>query len=100
MPELWYPTVGGVAKTKPDAGFPTYGLVTTQYVGGTVRKFDDLPAQFLANVDTQMPLDGRAAHSAPPMSEQNIADLICFLDTLTDGYSPAAPPPSGGPCTN
>jgi cytochrome c peroxidase len=99
MPEIWYPTVGGVAKGRPDAGFPTYGLVTTQYVGGTVRKFDDLPAQFVANIDTQMPLDGRAAHSAPPMSEQNIADLICFLDTLNDGYKPAAAPPAGGPCT-
>ena len=24
------------------------------------------------------------------MTEQNIADLICFLDTLTDGYQPPA----------
>jgi cytochrome c peroxidase len=99
LPEIWYPTVGGKAKAAPDAGFPRYGLVTTQYVGGKVRKYDDLPPQYVANIDTQMPLDGRKAHSAPPMSEQNITDLICFLDTLTDGYQPQAAPASTGPCT-
>jgi len=99
LPEIWYPTVGGTAKARPDAGFPTYGLVTTQYVGGTVRKYDDLTAAFVANIDTQLPLDGRAAHSPPPMSEQNIADLLCFLNTLTDGYQPPAVPPASGPCT-
>jgi cytochrome c peroxidase len=103
MPEIWYPTIGGTAKAKPDAGFPAYGLITTQYVGGTVQKFNDLPPQFLPNIDTQMPMDGRAAHSAPPMSDQNVADLICFLNTLTDGYkapaAPAASAPASGPCT-
>lgn len=98
-PEIWYPTVGGKPRAKPDAGFPTYGLVTTQYTGGTVKKYDDLPPQFVANIDTQMPLDGRQAHSAPPMSEQNVADLICFLNTLTDGYQPPASAPTTGPCT-
>ena len=85
--------------SKPDANFPSYGLVTTQYTGGTVKKYDDLPPQFVANIDTQMPLDGRQAHSAPPMSEQNVADLICFLNTLTDGYQPPASAPTTGPCT-
>jgi cytochrome c peroxidase len=99
MPEIWYPTVGGTAKATPDAGFPTYGLITTQYVGGRVQKFDDLPALFVPNIDTQLPLDGRPAHSQPPMSEQNIADLICFLNTLTDGYQPPAALPTSGPCT-
>jgi cytochrome c peroxidase len=100
MPEIWYPTVGGKPKAKPDASFPTYGLITTQYIGGKVRKFDDLPAQFKANIDPQMPQDGRPAHSKSPMSEQNIADLICFLNTLTDGYKPPAAPPTSGPCIN
>ncbi|MEP7102597.1 MAG: cytochrome c peroxidase [Burkholderiales bacterium] len=99
MPEIWYPTVGGTPRPTPEAGFPTYGLITTQYDGGTVRKFDDLPAQFVGNIDTQLPMDGRAAHSAPPMSEQDIADLICFLNTLTDGYQPPATAPSSGACT-
>jgi cytochrome c peroxidase len=99
-PEIWYPTVGGTVKATPDAGFPTYGLITTQTTGGTVKKFDDLPAIFTGNIDTQLPMDGRAAHSAPPMSEQNIADLICFLNTLTDGYQPPASPATSGACVN
>lgn len=100
MPEIWYPTVGGTPKPTPDAGFPTYGLITTQFTGGTVKKFDDLPPQFASNIDPQMPQDGRPAHSAPPMSEQDIADLTCFLNILTDGYKPPATPPTSGPCIN
>jgi cytochrome c peroxidase len=84
----------------PDAGFPTYGLVTTQYAGGTVQKYNDLPASFIANLDTQLPLDGRSAHSTPPMSEQDIADLICFLRTLTDADQQAAAPVAAGACTD
>jgi cytochrome c peroxidase len=61
QPELWYPVVNGV-----------------------VQKFDDLPAQHQANIDTQAPLDGRAAGSQPPMSEQDLDDLEAFLRTLTD----------------
>jgi cytochrome c peroxidase len=100
MPQLWYPTAGGVAKAQPDAGFPTYGLITTQYVGGTVQKFDDLPPAYRVNIDPQMPLDGRAAGSANPMSEQDISDLICFLKTLDDGFKPPATPPTSGACVN
>ena len=100
MPELWYPTVGGTAKATPDPGFPSYGLVTTQYVGGTVQKYNDLPPMFLPNLDPQLPLDGRPAHSAAPMTEQNIADLLCFLNTLTDGYKPPATAPTSGACSN
>lgn len=82
--EIWYPTTGGTPKKTPDANFPTYGLITTQYTGGKVQKYNDLPASYTANLDKQMPMDGRTAGSAPPMTEQNISDLICFLNTLTD----------------
>ena len=99
-PELWYPTIGGTPKATTDPGFPTYGLVTTQYVGGTVQKFDDLPAAYLTNIDPQLPLDGRAAGSAPPMTDQDVADLICFLGTLSDDYQPPATPPTSGACVN
>src|SRR5262249_17832985 len=88
MPELWYPTVGGKVKAKPDPDFPHYGLVKTQFVGGIVQKFDDLPATHRGNVDRQLPLDGRVPGSKPPMTEQEVADLICFLETLTDDYRP------------
>jgi cytochrome c peroxidase len=100
MPELWYPTLGGRPKAKPDPRFPRYGLITTQYAGGRVQKYDDLPQAFRGNVDPQMPLDGRRAGSKPPLSEQQIADLICFLETLTDGYRPPATPPVSGRCAN
>ena len=55
---------------------------------GKVQKFDDLPAQYQVNLDKQGPLDGRPAGSPPPMSEQDVDDLIAFLNTLTDDYSP------------
>jgi len=99
-PEIWFPTVGGTPKASADPSFPKYGLVTTQYQGGTVQKYDDLPAAYHSNIDAQMPLDGRPAGSMPPMTEQNIADLVCFLGTLTDGYTPPATPPTSGPCVN
>jgi cytochrome c peroxidase len=94
-PEIWYPTVGGTPKATPDKNFPTYGLVKTQYVGGTVQKFNDLPAKYRANIDTQLPLDGRKAGSTPPMNDAQVADLICFLKTLTDGYQPSTQSAAG-----
>jgi cytochrome c peroxidase len=97
-PEIWYPTVGGTPKPIPDAGFPGYGLVTTQYTGGTVQKFNDLPTPFAVNIDLQMPLDSRPVGSTPTMTEQNISDLLCFLNTLND--RDVAPPPSADSCVN
>ena len=92
--------VGGKPKAKPDPGFPTWGLVTTQYEGGTVQKFDDLPPAYRGNIDPQMPMDGRAPGSANPMSERDVADLVCFLKTLDDGYQPPATPPTSGTCVD
>ncbi len=100
MPQIWYPTVGGTPKAANDPGFPTYGLITTQYVGGTVQKFNDLLPAYQGNIDPQLPLDGRAAGSTPPMTDQDISDLICFLQTLTDDYQPPATAPTSGPCVN
>jgi cytochrome c peroxidase len=99
-PELWYPTVGGTPKAKNDAGFPTWGLVKTQYVGGKVQKFDDLPQAYRKNIDTQMPMDGRAAGSKPPMTDQDMSDLICFLNTLTDADQKPVTPPAPGSCVD
>jgi len=66
--------------TQPERWYPT--------VKGKVQKFDDLPKKYHTNIDSQMPLDGRAAGSRPPMSEDDIRDLLAFLNTLTDGYQP------------
>jgi cytochrome c peroxidase len=62
-PELWYPTVRGV-----------------------VQKFNDLPEHFQANIDRQAPLIGQPAGSTPLLTEQEIDDLVVFLNTLTDDY--------------
>jgi cytochrome c peroxidase len=62
-PELWYPSVNGV-----------------------VQKFNDLPEQFQANIDRQAPLIGQSAGSTPVLTEQEIDDLVAFLNTLTDDY--------------
>ncbi|OFA02055.1 cytochrome-c peroxidase [Duganella sp. HH101] len=61
QPERWYPTVKGV-----------------------VQKYNDLPRRYRANLDKQMPLDGRKRGSEPPMTEQEMQDLEAFLNTLTD----------------
>ncbi|MEP6503173.1 MAG: cytochrome c peroxidase [Betaproteobacteria bacterium] len=53
-------------------------------VDGKVRKYDDLPRRYRANIDTQKPLDGRAVGAKPPMTEQEMADLEAFLEMLTD----------------
>jgi cytochrome c peroxidase len=62
-PQLWYPTVRGV-----------------------VQKFNDLPERFRANIDRQAPLIGQPAGSTPLLTEQEIDDLVVFLNTLTDDY--------------
>ena len=99
-PEIWYPTVGGTALKTASANFPAYGLITTQYQGGKVQKFNDLPAIYAGNIDAQMPLDGRPANSGLPMNQQAVADLICFLKTLTDGFEIPARAPASGTCVN
>jgi cytochrome c peroxidase len=52
---------------------------------GSALKFDDLPPQFQENIDRQAPFD-RHAGDAPAFGEEDINDMIAFLNTLTDGY--------------
>jgi cytochrome c peroxidase len=52
---------------------------------GRVQPFDDLPPPFRANVDHEPPLDRRPGE-APALNAADIADLLAFLGTLTDGY--------------
>jgi hypothetical protein len=56
-----------------------------------VVKFDDLPADYRRNVDIQAPFDRRAGERSA-LNDDDIADIVAFLRTLTDGY---ALPPSG-----
>ncbi len=52
---------------------------------GTVRKFDDLPAQYMANVSMEPPFGGHAG-DPPTLSPAEIDDVVTFLRALTDGY--------------
>ncbi len=54
---------------------------------GVTLKFDDLPSQYAANIDTQPPFD-RHAGDQPALSEDDIRDLVVFLKALSDGYAP------------
>jgi cytochrome c peroxidase len=53
---------------------------------GTVQKYDDLPQKYHANVDVTDPPFDRHPGDKPAMTEQDEADVIAFLKTLTDGY--------------
>jgi cytochrome c peroxidase len=52
---------------------------------GRARKFDDLPAAYSANVNTEPPFGGKPG-DPPRLSSSEIDDIIAFLNTLTDGY--------------
>lgn len=54
---------------------------------GTVDKFDDLPAQYRANVNMERPFGGKPGDK-PVLSEADVRDIVAFLKTLTDGYRP------------
>jgi cytochrome c peroxidase len=63
-PARWYPTVGGV-----------------------VQRFNDLPPAYRGNVTQQAPF-GPAAPGGPRLSPQDVQDIVSFLGTLTDGFTP------------
>ncbi len=52
---------------------------------GSTKIFDDLPAAYRANIDTQPPFD-RHAGDSPPLSDADSEDIVAFLETLSDGY--------------
>ncbi|MCL2658500.1 MAG: cytochrome-c peroxidase [Betaproteobacteria bacterium] len=110
-PEYWYPATGGSGAAKAN---PSYALQPTYVPGATVNKFNDLPAMYQGNIDEEAPmgqgqteaggstaLNGarpRPAGSTPLLTEQNVQDLLCFLNTLSDGYQPPATAPTSGAC--
>lgn len=69
--------------TDPAQWYPT--------VAGQVQLYDDLPLALQANVERNAPFGPQRT-----MSDADIADILCFLRTLSDGYTgPATPPPPG-----
>ena len=98
------PTLRNIALTAPyfhNASVPTLteavGFYATRdidpgrwypSVGGVVQKFNDLPVAYRGNVIRSAPF-GQQAGAAPSLSAQNVADLVSFLQTLTDDRSAA-----------
>jgi cytochrome c peroxidase len=66
--------------TQPESWYP-------RSADGTVHKFDDLPPQYLQNIENKPPF-GQRAGAAPALSESDVADLVAFLNTLTDDWTP------------
>ena len=99
------PTLRNVAVTAPyfhNGRFKTLRDVVAFYVRrdtnpeewyprdaeGNVRKFDDLPVEYHANVNvTEVPYN-RKPGDAPALTPAEIDLVVEFLNTLTDGYQP------------
>jgi cytochrome c peroxidase len=67
--------------TNPERWYP-------RNADGTVDKFNDLPPAMRKNVNTTEVPYNRQPGMAPALDEAEIADLVQFLGTLTDGYRP------------
>jgi cytochrome c peroxidase len=52
---------------------------------GRINAFDDLPQRYRANLDRAAPFGGQRG-GRPALTDAEIADVVAFLKTLTDGY--------------
>ncbi|MGL4409558.1 MAG: cytochrome-c peroxidase [Zoogloea sp.] len=66
--------------TNPEEWYPTDG-------NGVVQKFNDLPSQYHKNVNTTEVPYNRKKGDTPALTESEIADVVAFLNTLTDGFN-------------
>lgn len=64
-----------------------YPRVTRGPHRGEVDKFNDLPPALRKNVNDEVPFKPDAA-GKPRLSDNDIEDMMAFLGTLTDGYTP------------
>jgi cytochrome c peroxidase len=65
--------------TRPEKWFP-HGPE------GSLRKFDDLPQRYWANLNNEPPF-GQKPGDPPRLTESDILDVVAFMQTLTDGYA-------------
>ena len=72
-PERWYFDVNGNVDIAPD---------------GSVNKYNDLPQAYRRNVNTLEVPYNRSVGDAPALSDSEIADVVAFLRTLSDGWQP------------
>jgi cytochrome c peroxidase len=64
--------------TAPEKWYP-------RSASGVPMKFDDLPPEYRKNVDEEPPF-GRRAGEAPALSDDDVHDIVAFLNALSDGY--------------
>jgi cytochrome c peroxidase len=62
------------------------------YGAGGTRRFADLPRRYQANLNRDRPF-GASPGGRPTMTDAEIADVVTFLKTLTDGYRVPGPAP-------
>jgi len=72
-------------QTRPEKWYP-------RKANGAVEMYDDLPAAHRVNVDIKDAPFNRHRGQQPALSEQEIKQIVAFLNTLTDGYQPSTPP--------
>jgi len=53
---------------------------------GQALAYDDLPAQYHANINRDPPFAGQKPGARPALSKNEIDDIVAFLRTLSDGY--------------
>ena len=56
---------------------------------GEIDRYDDLPSQYRGNVDVVDAPHDRKFGEKPALDDGEIADIVAFLGTLNDGYTPA-----------
>jgi cytochrome c peroxidase len=73
--------------TKLDDAVRFYALRDSdpERIYGKGRRFDDLPGKHRANLNQERPF-GAKPGDPPTLTELEIADVVAFLKTLTDGY--------------
>ena len=55
-------------------------------VNGQVQRFNDLPAQYQANVERRAPF-APLPGNRPRLNAQDVQDIVAFLHTLTDAQT-------------
>jgi len=75
--------------TRPARWYPTRN--------GKVARDDDLPRRYRHNLEVEAPF--APVNGKPALDDREIADIVAFLKTLTDGWQPNAPtnPPDAAP---
>jgi len=98
----WFktPTLRNVALTAPymhNGRFATLREAVAFYASRDTKperwypdgvKFDDLPQALRGNVDVETRPYHRRPEQRPALNDEEVDDIVAFLQTLTDGYTP------------